>query len=210
MRRMIKCYLTFSTRLYRLIVFLLLPLLAVITAVLLGGLAAMFVLLSAEILADRLSFGGIAARGVGLPEYIKSSHRGLSVMRSALVCNLFRQLIYIAAVTAGCIGLGAAKGVFCMTGDLWMQAFDLCLLAAVLMAAFVTVVRFFELTWAGLIASTVADVVFIAGIVLVGRSPVLMAALLLPAAVVVPVMGLRVIERRLERSYYDEIDETGV
>ena len=150
---MIKCYLTFSTRLYRLIVFLLLPLLAVITAVLLGGLAAIFVLLPAEILADRLSFGGIAARGVGLPEYIKSSHRGLSVMRSALVCNLFRQLIYIVAVTAGCIGLGVAKDIFCMTGDLWMQAFDLCLLAAVLMAVFVTVVRFFELTWAGLIAS---------------------------------------------------------
>ena len=31
----------------------------------------------------------------------------------------------------------------------------------------------------------------------------------LPAAVVVPVVGLRVIEKRLERSYYDEIDETG-
>ena len=179
-------------------------------SVLLGGLAAIFVLLPAEILADRLSFGGIAARGVGLPEYIKSSHRGLSVMRSALVCNLFRQLIYIAAVAAGCIGLGVAKDIFCMTGDLWMQAFDLCLLVAVLMAAFVTVVRFFELTWAGLIASTFADVVFIAGIVLVGKSPVLMAALLLPAAVVVPVVGLRVIEKRLERSYYDEIDETGV
>lgn len=209
MRRMIKCYLTFSTRLYRLIVFLLLPLLAVITAVLLGGLAAMFVLLSVEIMADRLSFGGIAARGVGLPEYIKSSDRGLGVMRSALVCNLFRQLIYIAAVAVGCIALGAAKDVFRMTGSLWMQTFALCLLTAVLMTAFVTIVRFFELTWAGLIASAFAGVGFGAGIVLVGKSPVLMAALLMPAAVFSAVMGLRMIEKRLERSYYDEIDEAG-
>ena len=74
---MIKCYLTFSTRLYRLIVFS-------ASAVgshhcgTAGGLAAIFVFLPAEILADRLSFGGIAARGVGLPEYIKSSHEVLA------------------------------------------------------------------------------------------------------------------------------------
>ncbi len=126
MRRMIKCYLTFSTRLYRLIVFLLLPLLAVITAVLLGGLAAMFVLLSAEILADRLSFGGIAARGVGLPEYIKSSHRGLSVMRSALVCNLFRQLIYIAAVRMALRGFVWQKGWTDWRGWIFIRRRRLC------------------------------------------------------------------------------------
>lgn len=90
-----------------------------------------------------------------------------------------------------------------------MQTFALCLLTAVLMTAFVTIVRFFELTWAGLIASAFAGVGFGAGIVLVGKSPVLMAALLMPAAVFSAVMGLRMIEKRLERSYYDEIDEAG-
>lgn len=108
---MIKSYLVFTSCLYRLVMFLLLPA-ACVGACLLGccygggraggGILVLTVLLlpAAEILLDIWVFPGIQRSDPTRLECLKTSGRGRDVMRRALIADMVRKLIFSAAVPA--------------------------------------------------------------------------------------------------------------
>lgn len=209
----IKCYLAFTTMAYRIVAFAVLPLVAVVSVLLFGAdfiYMEIILLLAAEIMMDGLSFGGIAAREVGLPEYVKASGRGQSVMRKVLVGNLIRQFAESAALILAslCIVAVSENGILKPDrGDLIgvdkAQLAAMFLLGYVLMVLGVTVARFFEMMWTGMLVATFAEFLFLAGMIPVVVAPVLMTAVLIPVAAVVSIAATRVLEKRMERSYYD-------
>ena len=209
----IKCYLAFTTMAYRIVAFAVLPLVAVVSVLLFGAdfiYMEIILLLAAEIMMDGLSFGGIAAREVGLPEYVKASGRGQSVMRKVLVGNLIRQFAESAALILAslCIVAVSENGILKPDrGDLIgvdkAQLAAMFLLGYVLMVLGVTVARFFEMMWTGMLVATFAEFLFLAGMISVVVAPVLMTAVLIPVAAVVSIAATRVLEKRMERSYYD-------
>lgn len=209
----IKCYLAFTTMAYRIVAFAVLPLVAVVSVLLFGAdfiYMEIILLLAAEIMMDGLSFGGIAAREVGLPEYVKASGRGKRVMRKVLVGNLIRQFAENAVLILAslCIVAVSDAGILMPDGgDLagvdWMQLAAMFLLGYVLMVLGVTVARFFEMMWTGMLVATFAESLFLAGMIPVAVAPGLTTAVLIPVAAVVSTAATRVLEKRMERSYYD-------
>lgn len=209
----IKCYLAFTTMAYRIVAFAVLPLVAVVSVLLFGAdfiYMEIILLLAAEIMMDGLSFGGIAARQVGLPEYIKASGRGKRVMRKVLVGNLIRQFAENAVLILAslCIVAVSEAGILMPDGgDLagvdWMQLVAMFLLGYVLMVLGVTVARFFEMMWTGMMVATFAEFLFLAGMIPVAVAPGLTMAVLIPVAAVVSIAATCVLEKRMERSYYD-------
>lgn len=195
------------------VAFAVLPLVAVMSVLLFGAhfiYMEIILLLAIEIMMDGLSFGGIAAREVGLPEYVKASGRGKSVMRKVLVGNLIRQFAESAVLILAslCIMAVPDSGILMPDGgDLagvdWMQLAAMFLLGYVLMVLGVTVARFFEMMWTGMLVATFAEFLFLAGMIPVVVAPGLTTAVLIPVAAVVLIAATRVLEKRMERSYYD-------
>lgn len=211
MKKMLKSYLIFAPMLYRLILFLVIPVLLIALQVWLVPADAIYttaylvllVLLSAEIMMDRWAFGGIAAKSVRQPEYLKSSRQGMKIMKYALVVDIVRQfaesLAVVVICAALCVLFGGTFGVKEAAGSL-----ALLFSGSALISVTHTIVRFLDIPMINMWAAWVAGMIF-SGIYLIAFNH---SSWMLPVsavlALVCAVLGVKVILKRLEESYYDE------
>lgn len=160
--RRVKSYLVFTSILYRVVMFAGLPaallgIYCIIENVLLSGVVKMVViislLLSVEIVSDYWMFGGIQAKDAVKMDFLRTSGKGMQVMRSALVLDLARKFLLMAGMLVLC-NLRAF-----LVGDAVMGVWSVLLL--VLFYYFFSVVsvlitRFFSELWCNVLVANVS------------------------------------------------------
>lgn len=163
MKQKIESYLVFTSLGYRIIMFLALPLVLLgiqifSTAVLRGTAIPVFVmtLVLVEAVADNWFLGGIQEKGSAKIDYLKTSPRGMKVIKSALVMDLARRLVFCFAFFGLCRlitlwGTGGAAGL------------GMLLLAAVLTYTLsvlgIFIARFSSYIWVNLLCGYVGAIV---------------------------------------------------
>lgn len=212
MKNRFQSYLAFLPRAYRLVMFLLLPLLTLTIPVLLqkgqfltiSYLVAML-LANAEIIMDFWAFGGIAMKNGLQLEYIKTSRRGMSMVQNALCIGLFRIFMDAAAVSTVCgLIFGSINGFsFLSDGKLWSY---LCILLAeyICVALAQLICRFFDGLWIYLLSSYVVSGLLLGACFLGKYHYAVTFPFLILAAVLVSVTGVKIIMWRVRESYYDK------
>lgn len=208
MRKQIKCYLAFAPKAYRWFLFLLVPLLVICLQLFLGKewlLLEIGGLLWIEIIADYFIFGGIAAANVGMPEYLKASAGGIVLVRRALVGNMLRQLAESIAVPGITMGLFFCKGEALSAKEILVYAGMVCWSYLLLLVSN-TVGRFFESIQVNLLLGMGAACFYVLGFLLIVQMPWGMLVLSVLLAIAVGIRGIRLLQMRLERSYYDRVD----
>lgn len=211
MGKRIKSYLAFTSKPYQWILFLLVPGAVIGLEVFLGRALiyvemGMSALVYAEAVADHFAFGGIAAKNMGLPEYMKASDHGREVLKMALAGNMIRQLVESAAV------LGVGLGIFFMrtkadvTGEVCLQCVAVLLLGYMITILVTTIARFFEILHVNLLSAMFGVAAFAAGMPLVVAAPGMMLVLLGLLSAAASVVSIHIVGKRMEESYYDGID----
>lgn len=209
MIKMIRSYLAFTSKPYRVVLFLLAPVVVIGLQMLLGSewiYMEIMLLLYIETVADHFVFGGIAAKNMGFPEYIKASCHGREVFKMALAGNMVRQLAESAAV------LGITLGIFWMrTGEtMSIEESIRCLtwlfLGCLIVTLTTTVARFFEAVHANLLLATIGIIVYALGLWLVMNGAESLVILFGVLTVIAEGISIRIITKRVEESYYDRID----
>lgn len=101
MRRMLKSYLVFTSAPYRIVMYVLVPIGMIGISTWAGsrlGEAALLLtamlLTMLEVISDSWLFGGIQARDPEKIDYLKTSGRGMRLLRNALVMDLARKFLY--------------------------------------------------------------------------------------------------------------------
>ncbi|MCI8529011.1 MAG: hypothetical protein HFH82_07665 [Lachnospiraceae bacterium] len=109
MKHRIKSYLVFTSFIYRICMFLAVP--VIVTGIALwsvgrfGNAAMIFaavLLPMVEIISDTWLFGGIQTKDMEKLDYLKTSHRGMEIMRNALSMDMARKLLTAIVVMAVC------------------------------------------------------------------------------------------------------------
>lgn len=210
-----KSYLVFTPLPYRILMHMAAP----AALILLGawlytllGLSGMVFLVTLfylylEISLDTFLFGGIAAKEVGISEYLKSSHRGLQMMGNALAVSAVKPLLMLLLMNsaAGVMG-GFRKGAALSAEDVLM-ALMLIFAAVFLIVAGMAAVRFFESRMLGFFVSAAAGILF-TGIYFAAAQNwewLLLVSFLLMTAAMVSSTGF--ILKRMKESYYDKGNE---
>jgi len=105
MKRMVKSYLVFTSFVYRLVLYLLLPLVALGTGILCSGsigavnlMIVSMILSMFEILSDYWLFVGIQTKDSANLDFLKTSGRGMQIIKNALIMDLLRKLLTAAVV----------------------------------------------------------------------------------------------------------------
>lgn len=223
MGKRMKSYLAFTTFAYRLVLFVLMPLAVIgLQALLspfgnsgfkLGLRLTASLMLETEIIMDYWAFGAVAVKDNRCLEYIKTSAKGLKMMKTALWQNAFR--IFAECLLLLILGVAAH---YLVRGDFaWltreMEAQEPAKLLMIAMAVYLLAVggqliaRHFDSIQINVFAAILANVML---------SPLLMAAtintyfnsyyvlvVLTLLAVPVSVFGFRWIMTRVEEGYYD-------
>jgi len=108
MKDRVRSFLVFTTLGYRIIAFLVIPLIGIWLGhmfakefMMPGYLLTAHLLVSVEIMMDHFIFGGICAKDVSHLEYLKSSKRGEWVAESALIGSAARILLTMLVVFVG-------------------------------------------------------------------------------------------------------------
>lgn len=212
MKNAIKSYLVFTTGLCRIATFVLMPLLAVglqwlmkprdlMAASILNAL----VLILAEIMLDYWVFGGIAVRNAKQMEYIKTSGKGRSVMRMALIVDMARQFLVGVVLFAFGIAFCLCRGgVASGESSRMAEGIAALLFAYALTVTGITVARHFDGIAANMMIATAAFVLLIAGLFLIAANVYVMLAVNLVLAAVSGIFGVWKIMKSVEEGYYDQ------
>ena len=120
----IKGYLAFTSFVYRIAMFGMLPLALVAVdiwaAAFMGDdvrvlLAAMpFVMIMVEILADTWMFGGIQGKAAARIDFLKTSPKGMGLLQKALIMDLVRRFLSFSGIMAACVLVNLAWGWKCL------------------------------------------------------------------------------------------------
>lgn len=212
MKNAIKSYLVFTTGLCRIVTFVLTPLLAVGLQWLMeprdlmaASILNAWVLIPAEIMLDYWVFGGIAVRNARQMEYLKTSGKGRSVMRMALIADTARQ--FVAGVILFVFGIA-----FCLcrgsvtsweSGRL-AEGIAVLLFAYVLTVIGITVARHFDGMAANMTMAAVAFALLSGGLFLIAANAYVMLAVSLVLAAVSGIFGVWKIMKSVEEGYYDQ------
>lgn len=211
MKKMLKSYLVFVPMLCRVILFLLIPVLLIALQIWIAPLDMFYtssylmllILMLVQIILDNWVFGGIATKNVRQPEYLKSSTHGMTLIKHALAADTICG--FVESVMVVLIGAGAyVTRVSLPDGKEILAVFTLLFFANALTSLTLLVVRFFDGIMASMMAAFISEIIF-GGIFLItphGAVWLLVAGVLL--AVVFGTLGVKVMVRRLEDSYYDE------
>lgn len=230
MKREIQSYLVFTSGIYRWLLFVLVPVAAVgmqaAAAALflaleeygveLGQMSALadwvmfaeaVLLVQAEVLLDSYAFGGIAIKGGASLEFLKSSPKGLLMMRSALRTDLVR--IWLEGTAALALGRGIwAIPVRGLGETLGLRDWIL-ILAVALLAYFVTVashlvIRHFNSLQVTTCVESLGWLALLALWNLCRWNRGVMLAVLAALSLGISALSQWKIMKRVEESYYDE------
>ena len=217
MRRRIKCYLMFAPLLYRLILFVVVPIALLALEVYISqerfpwsgvmnfNMMIAFVLLEAEVFFDYWAFGGIAAREGMQLTYLKTSARGVGLLGTALGINLLRQFLTgLLPMLLGFICRFLRGGGFEIEYAAGSLAY--ILLGYVFLVTSNTIARFFDGLLVNYAIAMIAAVIMIFAALLVLEAPIAALAALFMISVVVSVAGIKIILNRVKESFYDKAD----
>lgn len=126
MVKIIKGYLVFTSLFYRIVMFGILSLaliaMDILSALFMGDdvrivfVAIPFLILMVEIVADTWMFGGIQGKDAAKIDFLKTSPKGMGLLRNALVMDLVRRFCFLSGIMAACVLVNLALGVD-MIGD---------------------------------------------------------------------------------------------
>ncbi len=218
MKRKIRSYLGFTSFWYKLLLLLVLPVLLlgiqVFASVVFQGTViplSILVLIFAEIFGDTFVLGGIQEKNSEKMDYLKTSPRGMKVMKSVLVMDLVRRFLAFVVI----FGLsGLMMLVFGATPGAEKMAGPEALLLAVLLTYTLSVLgiflsRFGSLLWINMLCAYAGAIV---GLVLFFIGTGGMLPLLLPLmntvmgilAVGLSILTVKIAMMKVEGSYYDK------
>lgn len=221
MVKMIKRYLIFTSPVYRIFMFGVLPLVvgggyiaatAIIKdvpALLIEILLIPTLLLLLEIFADNWMFGGIQEKDGAKMDFLKTSPKGMKLLESALVLDLVRRLVTLSVVMAFCFFANMAMGIEMFGGDAVKGAgvFAGLVLASYTLSVLGTLfTRFFSLIWSNLLVGYVAMFVYTfccVRFLLTGKLIALNCVFAL-LAVGATVLAVKVAMGRVMGGYYDK------
>lgn len=218
MKQKIKSYLVFTSVLYKILMLLVLPVLLlgiqVFASVVFQGTViplSILVLIFAEIFGDTFVLGGIQEKNSEKMDYLKTSPRGMKVMKSVLIMDLLRRFLSCVVI----FGLSrVSMWVFGATPGSERLAGPGVLLLAVLLTYTFSVLgiflsRFGSLLWINMLCAYAGAIV---GLVLFFIGTGGMLPLLLPLmntamgilAVGLSILTVKIAMMKVEGSYYDK------
>lgn len=211
MKQSIKGYLVFTSLGYRLAVFILMPLalvgLHVLSASEVGGSGPinMLLLLMLEIVCDNWFLGGIQEKNAENLDYLKTSSRGMKVMRSVLVMDFARRFMTAVTVLGICFMLD--KFLFQTNSQIEADLIFPVLVSYSLSVLGTLITRFQSYFWvnmvAGYVAAIIGAVLFI--LVMFGVIEVFVTNIIFGVlAVIFSILGVKIAMARVEGGYYDK------
>lgn len=212
MKNAIKSYLVFTTGLCRIVTFVLTPLLAVGLQWLMkprdlmaASILNAWVLIPAEIMLDYWVFGGIAVRNARQMEYLKTSGKGRSVMRMALIADTARQFVAGVILFAFGIAFCLCRGsVTSWESGRLAEGIAVLLFAYALTVIGITVARHFDGMAANMTIAAVAFLLLTGGLFLIAANAYAMLTVSLVLAAVSGIFGVWEIMKSVEEGYYDQ------
>lgn len=220
MKSGIKSYLVFTSLWYRLVVYLLIPVALIGLGLWFegqmggGGMGVIIVaalLPVVEIVSDNWLFGGLQTRDSMQLEYLKTSGRGMEVLRNALRMDLARKFLSALAVVlltrlAG--GWIVEGGIFAAAGS---APYTAVLLYFVLVAYFAATLgtflsRFSGMLWINLLIAYGAlfMVAFSIALLNLAEYMLLIDIICVAFGIAISIVAVEVAMKRVERSYYDQ------
>jgi len=158
-------------------------------------------ILTVEVLWDSTVFGGIASKNTNKLEYLKTSVRGMRILRNSIVADAVRRAISVTVILAVLYAMNTSalalwKMVACGFVGLW------CIELALLLT------RSFSMMVVMLLAVSIGGGICMAvcGIVLLGVGSVWNLCFAILPYILFVVTGRIVIMRKARGSYYDERD----
>lgn len=213
MRRICKSYLVFTGFGYRLVVFGLIPLLLLgIQAFMVfrgtdGSIPLVLELACMEVMADSWFLGGIQSREAEKMDFLKTSAKGMQVLKTALGMDLLRRFVSLAGMLLLCGAMARLGGRGAAVTSFWKFVFPL-LLGYVLSILATWAGRFSSLFWINVLLANVVLILGLVGTFLVLPLPVYVAALLdvgLAALGILSVaLAVGTVMKKAKRGYGDE------
>ncbi len=208
--RKLKSYLVFTSVLYRVVMFVIVPLLLIGLGIYLSsGLsfpAEIFVMVFLpviEVIADYMIFGGIASRKIEHLEYLKTSKRGMQMLKDALTGGMFRILLsefLIVAIMHAATFKMAWQDIenstiliisfFCSTYFFSMLG--------------ITVSRFLTVMQANWVVAYAASMLGAFAMVQCIRHPYVSLIVFIILSIVISILSIYIAMKRAEESYYDK------
>lgn len=214
MKRSIKSYLVFTSRAYRLFLYLGVPLFCIgmelIMVILMkmrisGIMSILCTLIFAEVVSDTWFLGGIREKHAEKMDYLKTSARGMSVVKSALALDLMRRSVMTTGIFGVCCLLeaGLARRQISIRADLVMPLLAVFSLST----AAVLITRFFSYFYINVLAgylvsaaAAVCCVLLSMGVVSVNTLIAIYAGLGTAAGI----LAVWVAMKKVEGGYYDK------
>ena len=216
MKHNIRSYLVFTSLWYKIIMFAVLPLvllgIQVFSTVVFRGTAIpvfVMILIMVEIMADYWFLGGIQEKGSEKIDYLKTSPRGMRVMKSALVIDLVRRFLFyvcifgLSRMITLILGSSDRAGELIGLGELLLVVF----LSYTLSVLGIFISRFTSYLWVNLLCGYIGA---IAGLVILLVCTSMPVPMVLPNAALVVLGGgisfliVKIAMLKVEGSYYDK------
>lgn len=209
MKRKIKSYLVFAPLLYRVVMFLLVPMILIFYYYLVrdsiaeaGLIVVMVMLVMAEIVMDVWLLGGIQSKEAEKLDVLKTSGRGMEVMHSALKLDLVRRFLVIAGIMGICYWLSGIQDRM----QLVAVGIYFVLIAYIISTLGVLIGRYGGTIWINVAISYFAALVAVLCQFLPGlkQYAVIYDMGLGVLAIVVSIVAVRIAMKKVEGSYYDK------
>ena len=215
MRWKIKSYLVFTSFWYRILVFGVLPVLLIGLQFLpigewatLRNIGTVMVLIMIEAVADYWYLGGIQDKDVEKIDYLKTSPRGMDIMRNALRFDLVRRLLAAAAVlgVSELVGWGGRERNVLGGAGVWLL---LTLICYTLSVTATLIARFNSYLWINYLTGYVGMIIalifyFILCVWTAREVMIILTVVFLALAVGISFLAVRVAMKKVEGSYYDK------
>ena len=218
MKDRVRSFLVFTTLGYRIIAFLVIPVIGIWLGhifakefMMPGYLLTVHLLVSVEIMIDHFIFGGICAKDVSHLEYLKSSKRGEWVTESALIGGMVRILLTMIVVF-----VGNQISLFILFPNEKYTFHPLWVLVALLLCAygvtllFVTVSRFLDMLFAHYVLAIGGALLMFKLAELIEKNVYLGLIVGVILATTGAIANLKVAMWRIKESYHDKTVTDGI
>lgn len=228
MKRILKSYLVFAPLIYRIVMFIIMPI-AVVAAVLCSGGAfgrvgipelmnfpgttvcifVMMILPLVEIISDNWLFGGIQSKETEKLDCLKTSGIGMQVLRNALSIDLLRKFLSATVITGVSYGILYWRLVPDLIGILIENDWKL-LLYAILVSYFFSVLgtvlsRYGSMVWLNVMVAYFVEIIISLCVYnALMTHAVVYCVLSAILDVAVSILAVRIVMKKVEGSYYDK------
>lgn len=212
MKQKIKSYLVFTSRIYRLMMYVLMPLCLMVFQTfylkVMGGSGVPFIimiLILAEVMADNWFLGGIQEKNAEKIDYLKTSSRGMKVMENALVMDFVRRFLAAAVIFGVCNLLSRLFG-----GEDDFQSVGVLLFSVLITYSLsvlgTLIARFGSYLWVSLLTGYFASIIgLICCIFLMfGDSIMMLNTIFAVLGIIVTILAVKIAMKKVEGGYYDK------